>query len=54
MAYLPFSGHLTLNQISNNSVSHEQFLAYNQLNVKTILFQTIQFSINFFFLFTHS
>ena len=31
--------------ITNNSINHQSFI-YTQLNVKTVLFQTIQFSIN--------
>ena len=31
--------------ITNNSIKHQSFV-YTQLNVKTVLFQTIQFSIS--------
>ena len=37
--------------ITNNSIKHQSFV-YTQLNVQTVLFQTIQFSMNH--LFAHS
>ena len=50
----PLSGHLKLNlviliKVSNNLVYYEDSFVYTQLNVKTVLFQTLQFSIKKFF-----
>ena len=38
--------------ITNNSIKHQSFI-YTQLNVKTVLFQIIQFSISTQFYLTH-